>query len=75
MYDPFKVDVFALGITTLVMCSLGRFVPKDRMSYCANSLDHTLFLRQSRKNFVKKRYSGVLNRLVKLMLEDDEFKR
>jgi hypothetical protein len=32
-------------------------------------------MKQNRKAFVKKRFGPGLNRMVKLMLEDDEYKR
>lgn len=74
-FDPFKADVYALGLTMLVVCSLGRFLPVERINYAANSKDHRFFIKQNRKRFVKKRYPSYINRTLKLMLEDDEFKR
>lgn len=75
-YDPFKVDVYALGISTLVLCSQLKFNPVERINYSANSQDHKYYMKQSRKKFVKKRFgSGGLYRIMKLMLEDDEYKR
>jgi len=44
-FDPFKADVYSLGLTMLVVCSLGRFLPVERINYAANSKDHRFFIR------------------------------
>lgn len=73
--DPYKADVYSLGLTFLVVCSLGRFLPIERINYASNSKDHRYFMKQNRQKFVKRRYPSQINRMLKLMLEDDEYKR
>jgi hypothetical protein len=71
-FDPFKADLYSFGLTILMVCSLGKFSLAERISYSTNSQDHRHYIKQNRTRFIKKNYSmSGLNRIVKLMLEDD----
>ena len=75
--DPFKLDVYALGLTLLFVCSMGRFLPEERVEYSyTRGTGHFDFIEEQRKRYVThnpeyRAYSG----LVRTMLEEDEYKR
>lgn len=40
VFDPYKIDTFALGLTALKMCSMGRFIERERISQLENKETH-----------------------------------
>ena len=79
LFDPHKLDVYALGLTALYVCSLGRFCLKERENYLKGELFHKVhghFMKEQRRKFIKNNQQlKPFNSLVKMMLEDDEYKR
>ena len=70
------MDTFALGLTLLFLCSLGRLNLRERTSHFDNRDSHENYIKQNRRKWLKQyRNEEELGFLLKLMLEIDEFKR
>lgn len=71
IFDPFKLDVYALGITILYMCSLGKFDLFERKQYLIqDSIFHEEYMKEERRKILKNtdQYKE-FNTIVKNMLE------
>ncbi len=77
-FDPFKLDVYALGLTLLFLCSMGRFSLEERANYIYESSEksHADFMKDQRSKWVRNQGEyKTFNSLLKMMLEEDEYKR
>lgn len=76
-FDPYKMDVYSFGLTLLYICSLGKFSIDDRHLYLYNdNRIHEDFIEQERRKYVKKDpHLKIFNSILKLMLEEDQYKR
>lgn len=78
MFDPFKLDVYALGLTLLFVCSMGKFSLEERANFIYESSEksHSDFIKEERVKWVKNQGEyKTFNSLIKMMLEEDEYKR
>ena len=51
--DPFKLDVYALGLTAMFVCSTGRFLTEERMEYSyTRGSAHFDFIEEERKRYI-----------------------
>ena len=79
LFDAHKLDVYALGLTLLYVCSVGRFCLKERENYLKGELFHnvhTHYIKEQRRKFIKNNEKlKPFNSIVKMMLEGDEYKR
>ena len=73
-YNPYKSDVFSLGLVFLYCCTHYKLEQKDRVAMSPEQLEN--LIKKLRKE-IKSRYSEVYNisKLLKLMLKLDENER
>jgi hypothetical protein len=77
-FDPFKLDVYSLGLTLLYLCSMGKFSLEERANFIYESSErsHFDFIKEQRVKWVRNQGEyKIFNSLVKMMLEEDEYKR
>jgi serine/threonine protein kinase len=77
-FDPFKLDVYSFGLTLLFLCSMGRFSLEERTNFIYESSEksHADFIKDQRVKWIRNQGEyKTFNSLIKLMLEEDEYKR
>lgn len=42
-FDPFKLDVYSLGLTVLYLCSMGKFSLEERANFIYESSERSHF--------------------------------